>query len=320
MKLSKTLTLLLICPAILLFAACATNDAADDVPEESVIVQAAASEPVIPFAEGAPEEVISEPAAAPAPERLSVTPKFDKKLLVAFYPGIENAYKAVITKCLENEYQLTVVTAEIDHAEPDFEMRDNLDNYLQDIVNSTYRTGDASIIRQMLPAWGLTEADLKTKEGRQRFGLNMYLMSGQDIESTISFFHSIKPQYSALTIIDEIRWGYELDEEYAGILTVTAQDLYSGSPSNDYIFSKTSGNICVMSTVRFTDDDSSNTVHAERITKLALSSAAGILKLPKCTTAECVRAEATTNEAQDAKSIHLCNDCREKLNEKFAAW
>lgn len=253
------------------------------------------------------------------PERHETADISGKKLYVLFYPDVDASYVNAISEAIESEFKLTVVPSYIDHAEPDIDMRDTLDEYMQKLVKETYRTGDPTIIRQVLPMWGLTEADLKTKEGRQRFGLNMYLMSGYDLEIILKDFNSMKPQYSATALIDEARWAFELTGDYVGTLAVTTQDLYSGDSGNNYVFTKVSGSVGVMSTSRLTADGLGRSVFCDRITKQAISTVAGILRLSRCTTPDCVRSEAETVSEIDAKNAYLCNDCIDKLNEKYAA-
>lgn len=83
-------------------------------------------------------------------------------------------------------------------------------------------------------------------------------------------------QYSAMELIDDVRWAFELPEEYIGSLAITTKDLYSGDPGNDFVYAKTSGNVAVMSTARFTAEGSSKEVILECIVNQALKTT-GIL-------------------------------------------
>lgn len=83
-------------------------------------------------------------------------------------------------------------------------------------------------------------------------------------------------QYSAMELIDDVRWAFELPEDYIGTLAITTKDLYSGDPGNDFVYAKTSGNVAVMSTARFATKGSTTEVILERIVNQALKTA-GIL-------------------------------------------
>lgn len=212
------------------------------------------------------------------PERHETADISGKKLYVLFYPDVDASYVNAISEAIESEFKLTVVSSYIDHAEPDIDMRDTLDEYMQKLVKETYRTG---II--------------------------------------LKDFNSMKPQYSATALIDEARWAFELTGDYVGTLAVTTQDLYSGDSGNNYVFTKVSGSVGVMSTSRLTADSLGRSVFCDRISKQAISTVAGILRLSRCTTPDCVRSEAETVSEIDAKNAYLCNDCIDKLNEKYAA-
>lgn len=99
-----------------------------------------------------------------------------------------------------------------------------------------------------------------------------------DMREGIDACTQFLPQYSAIELIDDVRWAYELSEDYVGTLAITACDLYSGDPGNDFVYAKKSGNVGIISIARFITDGSGPEVFTSRIVKQTLSTVSSILK------------------------------------------
>ena len=252
-------------------------------------------------------------------ENLVIQPMYEKSILLVFYPGVEDVYKSSIAQRIEQEYKLTVKTADFMEAEDTGNCRSTWDEYLVGAVQSVIVNGSEAVIKQVLKAWGLTESDLETPAGREAFLMNVFYMSGYSEEDWLAFKSNYEDQYDANALIKQVKKSYKIDSDCFGILAVTAKDIYSGSENNNFLFGLASNNIAVMSLNRFVKYTDDKSIAMKRSVMQAFASTGHVLGIPRCSTPQCARAYPDSLAEQDAKDDVLCQICIKNVNELYAS-
>ena len=246
--------------------------------------------------------------------KLTVHPKYDKTVLVVFYPGVEEIYKSVICQRIEQEYKVTVKTKEMTAAENEKNLRDGWNKYLTETTESLISQNSGDVVDNTLRALNITRDDLKTKEGKEYFLMNVFFMSGYSEQDWENIKSASNDQYDANSLIAQIKTSTPIDSNCFGILAVTSKDIYSGSETNNFLFGLASKNIAVMSINRFVKFADTKSVAMKRIVMQAFSSMGHVIGIARCSTPLCARAYPNSLEEQDKKNDVLCPTCIKNIN------
>ncbi|MBO4532231.1 MAG: hypothetical protein J5726_00840 [Treponema sp.] len=252
-------------------------------------------------------------------EKLVIQPMFEKSILVVFYPGVEDVYKSAIAQRIEQEYKLTVKTADFSEQENTGNLRNNWDDYLDETVNDVLSRSSEMSLEQILNAWNLTLSDLETSEGKEAFLVNLFLMLGYPEQDYLDFKAQYEDQYDANALINQVKKNYKIDSDCFGILAVTAKDIYSGSENNNFLFGLSSGNTAVMSLNRFVKYTDDKSIAMKRTVMQAFSSVGHVIGIARCSTPLCARAYPNSLAEQDAKDDVLCQTCINNVNKLYAS-
>lgn len=245
---------------------------------------------------------------------LTVHPKYDKTVLIVFYPGVEDVYKSAICQRIEQEYKVTVKEKEFSSEEDATNLRDNWNEYLSDTTNQLIKENSEEAVNNTLKAMNLTREDLNSKEGKEYFLMNLFYMSGYSEQEWLEIKKSIEDQFDANYLIDQIKEANTIEADCFGILAVTAKDIYSGSETNNFLFGLASKNIAVMSINRFVKYADSKSLAMKRTVMQAFSSMGHVIGIPRCSIPLCARAYPESLQEQDKKNDVLCPVCIKNIN------
>jgi predicted Zn-dependent protease len=251
-------------------------------------------------------------------KQLFVTPLYDKKILIIFYPNVEELYKASIISRIEQEFKVTVETQVITVDENMNNSRDGYDDYLVDTVNKITSENEETVINSVLIKLRLDQNDLKTKNGREIFVKYIFLQSGYSEEEWVKFINDFELQYDANSLLSQIAKINTKNKDFIGILAVTNRDIYSGSPNNNFLFGLASYKTAVMSLNRFKKNETNKTIIIKRSVMQAFSSMGHIIGISRCTTPLCARAYPESLAEQDKKNDALCSVCISNINIEYA--
>ena len=246
--------------------------------------------------------------------QLAVQPKFDKTVLVVFYPGVEDIYKTAICQRIEQEYKLTVKTKDLNFEENNKNLRNGWNEYLSDTTERLIQDNSGDVVDNTLRALNITREDLETKEGKEYFLMNIFFMSGYSEEDWQKIKAGCEDQFDANSLIEQIRASTQIDSNCFGVLAVTPRDIYSGSAKNNFLFGLASKNIAVMSINRFVKYADFKELAIKRIVMQAFSSMGHVIGIPRCSTPRCARAYPESLEEQDKKNDVLCPTCIKNIN------
>ena len=248
----------------------------------------------------------------------TVIPNFNKSILIVFYPGVEDVYKKAIAQRIEQEYMLTVKTRDISYSESRNNVRDGWDDYLKDMTNRLIEDNSGEVVDNTLNALKLTREDLSSKEGREFFVHNVFLMSGYTEEDWKDIQLHCADQFDANALIAQTKENNKIEADCYGILAVTPKGIYSGSETNNFLFGLASKNIAVMSLDLFVNTTDDKAVAIKRTVMQAFSSAGHVIGIKRCSSPLCARAYPNSLEEQDQKEDKLCQTCINNINSVYS--
>ena len=252
-------------------------------------------------------------------ENLVVQPMFEKSILVVFYPEVEDVYKTAIAQRIEQEYKLTVKTADFSEAENTNNLRNTWKDFLKETIQDIIDQNSPEAINSALNAMNITKEDLDTIEGMEFFLENLFYGWGYSEEDWTNLKTQHEPQYDANALIIQIKNNNKITSNCFGILAVTSKDIYSGSDNNNFLFGLASGNIAVMSLNRFVKYTDDKAVAMKRTVMQAFASVGHVIGIPRCSTPLCARAYPDSLAEQDQKNDVLCQTCINNVNKVYAS-
>ena len=252
-------------------------------------------------------------------ESLTLSPMYNKKLLLAFYPGVEDVYKKALAQRIENEFKVSVECLDLDVEESKKNSRDSYNEFLSETMENLIMGNSPEAVANTLAYLGIAFDDLEDKETREFFVKSIFLNSGYSQEDWDTIAAQYELQYDANELMIQVISNCTLEEDCLGVLGVTTKDIYSGSPNNNFLFGLSSESLAVMSLNRFAKGEKDKALVTKRAVMQAFSSAGYIIGIPRCSTPLCARAYPNSLAEQDEKNDALCHDCIHSLNEAYAA-
>lgn len=252
-------------------------------------------------------------------ESLTVSPMYNKKLLLAFYPGVEDVYKKALAQRIENEFKVSVECLDLDVEESKKNSRDSYNEFLSETMENLIMGNSPEAVANTLAYLGIAFDDLEDKETREFFVKSIFLNSGYSQEDWDTIAAQYELQYDANELMIQVMSNCTLETDCLGVLGVTTKDIYSGSPNNNFLFGLSSESLAVMSLNRFAKGEKDKALVTKRAVMQAFSSAGYIIGIPRCSTPLCARAYPNSLAEQDEKNDALCHDCIHSLNEAYAA-
>ena len=252
-------------------------------------------------------------------ESLTVSPMYNKKLLLAFYPGVEDVYKKALAQRIENEFKVSVECLDLDVEESKKNSRDSYNEFLSETMENLIMGNSPEAVANTLAYLGIAFDDLEDKETREFFVKSIFLNSGYSQEDWDTIAAQYELQYDANELMIQVMSNCTLETDCLGVLGVTTKDIYSGSPNNNFLFGLSSETVAVMSLNRFVKGEKDRALITKRAVMQAFSSAGYIVGIPRCSTPLCARAYPNSLAEQDEKNDCLCPDCIRSLNEVYAA-
>ena len=252
-------------------------------------------------------------------ESLTVSPMYNKKLLLAFYPGVEEVYKKALAQRIENEFKLSVECLDLAIDESTKNSRDSYNEFLSETMENLIMGNSPEAVANTLAYLGIAFDDLEDKETKEFFVKSIFLNSGYSQEDWDTLAAQYELQYDANELMIQVMSNCTLETDCLGVLGVTTKDIYSGSPNNNFLFGLSSETVAVMSLNRFAKGEKDRALITKRAVMQAFSSTGYIIGIPRCSTPLCARAYPNSLAEQDEKNDCLCPDCIRSLNEVYAA-
>lgn len=251
-------------------------------------------------------------------ESLTVSPMYNKKLLLAFYPGVEDVYKKALAQRIENEFKVSVECLDLAIDESTKNSRDSYNEFLSETMENLIMGNSPEAVANTLAYLGIAFDDLEDKETKEFFVKSIFLNSGYSQEDWDTLAAQYELQYDGNELMIQVMSNCTLDSDCLGVLGVTTKDIYSGSPNNNFLFGLSSETIAVMSLNRFAKGEKDRALITKRAVMQAFSSTGYIIGIPRCSTPLCARAYPNSLAEQDEKNDCLCPDCIRSLNEVYA--
>lgn len=252
-------------------------------------------------------------------ESLTVSPMYNKKLLLAFYPGVEEVYKKALAQRIENEFKLSVECLDLAIDESTKNSRDSYNEFLSETMENLIMGNSPEAVANTLAYLGIAFDDLEDKETKEFFVKSIFLNSGYSQEDWDTLAAQYEVQYDGNELMVQVMSNCTLDSDCLGVLGVTTKDIYSGSPNNNFLFGLSSETVAVMSLNRFAKGEKDRALITKRAVMQAFSSTGYIIGIPRCSTPLCARAYPNSLAEQDEKNDCLCPDCIRSLNEVYTA-
>lgn len=252
-------------------------------------------------------------------ESLTVSPMYNKKLLLAFYPGVEEVYKKALAQRIENEFKVSVECLDLAIDESTKNSRDSYNEFLSETMENLIMGNSPEAVANTLAYLGIAFDDLEDKETKEFFVKSIFLNSGYSQEDWDTLAAQYEVQYDGNELMVQVMSNCTLDSDCLGVLGVTTKDIYSGSPNNNFLFGLSSETVAVMSLNRFAKGEKDRALITKRAVMQAFSSTGYIIGIPRCSTPLCARAYPNSLAEQDEKNDCLCPDCIRSLNEVYAA-
>ena len=252
-------------------------------------------------------------------ESLTVSPMYNKKLLLAFYPGVEDVYKKALAQRIENEFKVSVECLDLDVEESKKNSRDSYNEFLSETMENLIMGNSPEAVANTLAYLGIAFDDLEDKETREFFVKSIFLNSGYSQEDWDTIAAQYELQYDANELMIQVMSNCTLETDCLGVLGVTTKDIYSGSPNNNFLFGLSSESLAVMSLNRFAKGEKDKALVTKRAVMQAFSSAGYIIGIPRCSTPLCARAYPNSLAEQDMKNDVLCPSCVQSINEVYAS-
>ncbi len=260
-----------------------------------------------------PQEYLQEAAG------LEVSPMYNKKLLLAFYPGVEDVYKKALARRIEDEFKISVECLDLDIEESTKNSRDSYEEFLSETMENLITGNSPEAVANTLAYLGIAFDDLEDRETKEFFVKSVFLSSGYTQEDWDTLAAQYELQYDGNELMLQLMENCSLEKDCLGVLGVTTKDIYSGSPNNNFLFGLSSETVAVMSLNRFAKGEKDRALVTKRAVMQAFSSTGYIIGIPRCSTPLCARAYPNSLAEQDEKNDVLCHDCIHSLNEVYAA-
>lgn len=236
------------------------------------------------------------------------------------YPQVDDEIVQIICARISEEFKVNVILKYLSVSEDERNLRDKHEKYYDEFIKSLYTYNQPSAIRNFMDSIGLTEEDLESKEGKERFVKELIIR--KDGESVwYNIYTGINDQYDANYQISQIKkecQAYLRDRnKIIGILAVTGKDIYSGEENNNFLFGLASGNVAVMSLHRFYAQSAPFATVVKRAVRQEFASAGHIIGIPRCSTPQCARSYPHSLAEQDQKEDRLFAECIDNLNQRY---
>ena len=244
-----------------------------------------------------PQEYLQEAAG------LAVSPMYNKKLLLAFYPGVEDVYKKALAQRIEDEFKISVECLELDIEESTKNSRDSYEEFLSETMENLITGNSPEAVANTLAYLGIAFDDLEDRETKEFFVKSVFLNSGYTQEDWDTLAAQYELQYDGNELMLQLMENCSLDKDCLGVLGVTTKDIYSGSPNNNFLFGLSSETVAVMSLNRFAKGEKDRALVTKRAVMQAFSSTGYIIGIPRCSTPLCARAYPNSLAEQDEKTM-----------------
>lgn len=255
-------------------------------------------------------------------EKTIVKPMYEKSILVLVFPDVWELAADAIVERIRQDYKLSVIREVLPETETTVHIRDSRDAYIQEYIEKISQKEGEESLTPFLYSIGLTKADLKTKENRVFFMMQVFKQLNYTEADWKAFNTELGIQYDASMLITQVKQYAATrynDSNILGVLAITSKDIYSGSDDNNFLFGLYERKTAVMSLKRFMNISDGNAAMINRTVMQALSSVGHIVGIPRCSILTCARAYAHSLEEQDKKSVHLCFECINNINKCYDA-
>jgi predicted Zn-dependent protease len=241
-------------------------------------------------------------------------------IYIAAFPGLNSDVVNLAAANISNTYGIEVKIINVGSDEYRDNIRDKQLDIYNSIIDDVRNKYSNESITNFLKEIGLTQNDLRTREGKKIFVyrlLNTTEAGRQQWQS----IEVAQNQYSGDALLDQLKRtfaNYNNDPHCLGILGITKQDIYE----NDYnfLFGWAQKKWGVISYARFLLGDPAPTDEQfeKRTIIQSLSSVGFVLGIPRPTNPNCARAYPNSLEEMDRKTMELCDECKMNLRKLYS--